>query len=531
MPLLSESPCPSCSAERYERFKLGHESIKNRNEAFRVLEGKSIRDCIFSDLPWHFPESALASALVPHPKHVGLAEKIKAFFPELNGWSVSSIVPAYAEYLRTYKNALISEYGINRDPAFLGYLDFIAVSEAAPSVGEIHEHVYALFLKHKDNLKAIAAPNEQEIQKRYRNIVETMNEGIVESDHNGCLTYLNPNLCNMIGYPLHEALGRSMLEFFPPDEAELVKQRLKQRRMGVVDRYESLLKRKDGTLLPVLISANPQMGPAGEHIGTYALVADVRALKKLRDDLEHQKSELAHANIILEELRAEATQKLNTRSQFFQEASHDFKQRLHAIQLLVQTAKLGKPTETVNDFQKVADAIVNMKNFVTDFLEFTQLEVSALQPTLTKVGLQQLFQNLELEFEDIASERSVELHIRSTEIELITDKQLMYRMLENLVANAIKFSRGRVLVGARKSANGLIIEIWDNGMGIPLEKQNLVFDAFYKENPQNDYHEGVGLGLSIVKRLATFLGYSVHIHSVVGKSCVFKIYIPPSAEF
>lgn len=236
---------------------------------------------------------------------------------------------------------------------------------------------------------------------------------------------------------------------------------------------------------------------------------------------------LETTNSDLEQMRADATNKLQSRSQFFQEASHDFKQRLHAMQLLVHATLQGTPPDAQSLLSTVSSAVVSMKEYVTHFLEFTQLETSANQPALSTVRLQKLFQKLEIEFEDVALEKGVDLKIRVTDISIKTDENMLLRIIENLVSNAIKFGRGKVLIGVRKSSNGMSIEIWDNGPGIPESQKSLIFEAFYRGNLEYGNRDGVGLGLAIVKRLATCLECKVQINSQEGRSNVVKIIIPP----
>jgi signal transduction histidine kinase len=228
----------------------------------------------------------------------------------------------------------------------------------------------------------------------------------------------------------------------------------------------------------------------------------------------------------LQDMRVSATEKLQTRSRFFQEASHDFKQRLHAMQLLVQAAGRSTHADLPSHLRNLSHTVVSMETYVGDFLEYARLETSVDQPVLKTIHLQSLFQKLELAFEDIALEKNVELKIRVTGFCITTDEKMLPRAVENLMSNSIKFSRGKVLLAARKYPDHLAIEVWDNGTGIPRAQRNRVFDAFYKGSPAYGAYDGVGLGLAIVKRLATALGYALQVNSVEGRSNLVKILIP-----
>ncbi|MRV74099.1 hypothetical protein GJ700_20530 [Duganella sp. FT92W] len=239
----------------------------------------------------------------------------------------------------------------------------------------------------------------------------------------------------------------------------------------------------------------------------------------------HLLGRLASANLRLQRLRGQALRKLHRRSQFFQEASHDFKQRLHALQLLLQIGSAGDVAGMQSHLPKAATVINSLKAYVGDFLEFAQLESTGVRPATRTVALQDVFQQLDFMFEEMVRERSVALKIRFTPVVLMTDERLLLRMLENLLSNAVKFGRGKILLGVRRRGNGWCIEIWDNGPGIPAADKIRVFEAFDRSGTAA-CTDGVGLGLAIVKRLAAALGYRVELHSLPGRHSCFRIFIP-----
>jgi signal transduction histidine kinase len=164
---------------------------------------------------------------------------------------------------------------------------------------------------------------------------------------------------------------------------------------------------------------------------------------------------------------------------------------------------------------------------MTDVLEFARLESGILIPDRKVLRLQQVFQRIELQFEDISSARSVDLRVRATSLSLRSDGAMLVRILENLVSNAIKFTRARVLVAARRLHGNVHIEVRDRGDGIPPDCVDKIFDAFYQgQATQEDAREGVGLGLAIVKRLADALGYRVEVISSPGRGTLMRLVVP-----
>ncbi len=105
-----------------------------------------------------------------------------------------------------------------------------------------------------------------------------------------------------------------------------------------------------------------------------------------------------------------------------------------------------------------------------------------------------------------------------------TDPILLYRVLVNLINNALRYTReGGVLVGCRRRAGGLWIEVWDTGIGIPKENFKDIFREFQQlSNPQRDREQGLGLGLAIVERTTRLLDHPIQLRSRVGRGSVFK---------
>lgn len=239
--------------------------------------------------------------------------------------------------------------------------------------------------------------------------------------------------------------------------------------------------------------------------------------------------QLQATNETIETQKTLLAKQANDSFQFFQEASHDFRQRLHAMQLLLHAVQKSDASESRILLSKMLYAVFDLQGYVRDFLEFARLKMVSVEPVIGTVCLQDIFQKLELGFEDIALDRHVQLVFRATDIRLRSDEKLLLRILENLISNACKFSRGKVLVAARKSKESIAIEVWDNGPGIPEKDRDLIFKSYYQSTPCRVKDDGVGLGLAIVMRLTTCLQYDVKVCSREGSLTAVRIIIPNSA--
>jgi signal transduction histidine kinase len=199
------------------------------------------------------------------------------------------------------------------------------------------------------------------------------------------------------------------------------------------------------------------------------------------------------------------------------------------MKLLAHSAAAEVATEwrTFSPLKRLTEAVEDLEHYVTDLLDLARFDGRSATPERHPVALQGIFQKIDLSFEDLASKRAAPLLLRATDVVLHTDSLMLQRILENLVSNAIKFTRGRVLVGARARNGGIAIEVWDQGPGIHSECQSSIFDAFYQGPPAGiDDQKGVGLGLTVVKRFADCMGYTIQVKSQLGRGSLMRVMIP-----
>ena len=261
----------------------------------------------------------------------------------------------------------------------------------------------------------------------------------------------------------------------------------------------------------------------------HTVVTGVRKYLVQSDEFELLVAALRERNAEVESLRRAAASNLETRTAFFASASHDFRQRVHAMKLLTQSgvSEAASPGGDRTAFVRLTGVVDDLETYVSDVLEFAKLEGTTLNPTRNELRLQAVFQQLDVAFEDVASERGVDLRLRATTLLVNSDETMLLRILENLTSNAVKFTTVRVLIAARRRKGGICIEVRDQGPGIPSDAVDAVFEAFY-QTPDGASHvrKGVGLGLAIVKRLSDVLGYPVEIVSSPGRGTLVRVNIP-----
>ena len=270
--------------------------------------------------------------------------------------------------------------------------------------------------------------------------------------------------------------------------------------------------------------------------GVYLEVKQLRPILARSDEVDllvaklHDANlELTTANGMLDAMRKDTASQLESRSMFYASASHDFRQRLHAVKLMSRSAvhDAGAVHQERAQLVRLADAVEDVDRYITQLLDFARLDAMAPNPERTVVSLQQVFQQLELSFEEVASAAGVRLTVRVTDVALHTDATMLQRVLENLLSNAIKFAQGRgVLMAARHRAGAVAIEIWDQGPGIPVDDQAAIFTPFYRSSGGIKGVAGVGLGLAVVKRFADCLGYEMAVRSRSGRGTVMIVSVP-----
>lgn len=212
-----------------------------------------------------------------------------------------------------------------------------------------------------------------------------------------------------------------------------------------------------------------------------------------------------------------------TKNQLFNEASHDLKQRLHGMQLLINTAQRAQPSHNVAIVSRLVPNITDLQRYLDNFLEIARLDAAGKKkPATETIAIQSVFQQLELNFEDTALHNRIDLKFRNTTLLCRTDQRLLLRILENLIANALKFTRTRVLVAARQRLGLVEVLVIDNGPGMPAGyAENDLYKAFIQGDTHLD--RGYGLGLSIVKRLSDQIGVAVSIRAKAGRGSTVRL--------
>lgn len=281
----------------------------------------------------------------------------------------------------------------------------------------------------------------------------------------------------------------------------------------------------DGQLsVRVTAASSGELGLLEQNINRMA-----SALQEGREGLERRIRE-ATAELTAQKQAAEAA--VQVKSRFLAAASHDLRQPLHALTLLVAALKERLSSGQTQDTQQLVGHIetsaLAMQELLNALLDLSRLDAGVVVAHPECFALMRVLHNIQRQFAPLAAEKGLTLQVRSTQAWSYTDPVLVERILINLVANAIRYTEsGWVSIGARQEGDGLRLEVWDTGPGIPQAYQDKIFEEYFQlVNPERSRDKGLGLGLAIVARLARLLGTPVNVYSEPGKGSCFSFRLP-----
>lgn len=252
------------------------------------------------------------------------------------------------------------------------------------------------------------------------------------------------------------------------------------------------------------------------------LQAQALAVENLNGRLHEQLEEVSRRRVEAETANASKTR-------FLAAASHDLRQPMHSIGLLVSL--LG---DQVRDpalqalASKVTQSVSAMEALFSSLLDISKLDSGIVDPAIEVFDVSAVLRQIERTWAPDASYRNLRFKVRAARVLVRSDPLMLEQILSNLVSNALRYTaRGGVLVGCRRKGNDLAIEVIDTGPGIPAEHLDDIFDEFVRLGTASTHEaNGLGLGLSIVKRSAEILGHRVAVRSQLGKGSVFRVLVP-----
>ncbi|HKY85123.1 MAG TPA: NahK/ErcS family hybrid sensor histidine kinase/response regulator, partial [Pseudorhodoplanes sp.] len=367
--------------------------------------------------------------------------------------------------------------------------------------------------------------------------LEHVSEAIAVFDKDMQLVCWNRQFGEILGLPQEViGIGARLDEFLrfhavngiygPGDVDVLVRDRLARYAAAA----EPFLERFSERGLVIEVRANRM--PDGGIVTTFTdITPSVEAAEALERLVAERTTELTRLNAELARAKADAEEANISKTRFLAAASHDILQPLNAARLyvtsLVERQRTGGDAQLVANVDASLDAV---EEIFGALLDISRLDTGAMKPEIVSFRIDELLRQLELEYAPLAREKGLELTFVPSSLTVKSDRRLLRRLLQNLVSNAIKYTpKGRVLVGCRRRKNRLRIDICDTGLGIPASQKKNVFREFHRLNEGAKVARGLGLGLSIVERIARVLNHKVELRSASGEGSRFSVEVPVTA--
>lgn len=266
--------------------------------------------------------------------------------------------------------------------------------------------------------------------------------------------------------------------------------------------------------------------PGGGYVTSYSDVTDYKrveqALREMNETLEQR----------VDERTREAEKANETRSRFLTAISHDVLQPINAARLFTSALRENDGSRDAAYLaERIDTSLRSAEELLDGLLDISRLDAGALRPELTVFDAAELLEQLTEQYRPMAAARGLDLRVHARPRYVLSDRRLLRRMLQNFLANALRYTRsGAILLAARPKDGGVLLQVWDTGPGIPSHHLRQIYDEFHRyEQPFDWDGRGLGLGLSICQRISLRLGHALDARSVVGKGSVFSVLAPAAA--
>ncbi len=387
----------------------------------------------------------------------------------------------------------------------------------------------------QDGIVQAAQQAAQQTDTGLSRSLEHLPQGVVIIDADLRLVAWNSRYVQLFRYPadlmqvgqpieglLRHNARRGLLGPGPVQDS--IERRLSHLRSGLPHLHESA--KDDGTVLEIRGTPLPEGGFVTSYADITSYKNAARELRSLADALEQR---VADRTRDLDAARREAEQANRYKTRFVAAAVHDLLQPLNAARMFSSLLRnhlhddAGRhAADSIDGALAAQDAILN------SLLDISRMESGQLDVRIHDVALGPLLQVLAHNFGVLAERQGLQLSCVATRQVVRTDENLLRRILQNFVSNAIRYSRrGRIVVGCRRVGNGhLRIEVHDQGPGIPEALQREIFEEFRRLDEGRADDRGAGLGLAIVERLGRLLGHPIGLRSQLGRGSVFWVCVP-----
>lgn len=367
-----------------------------------------------------------------------------------------------------------------------------------------------------------------------RATLDHLDHGVCIFDENSRLVAWNENIGALLNIParrLHlgasfsgllELIGQHFL--FAHDHNQKAFGQWASRR-GLRGTISFELTREGGVVLQVLGRGMPD---GGFLFSCMDVTAEREAARRLTEMNEMLEQRVMERTLELEDALSAAERANASKTRFVAAASHDLLQPLSAAKLFVSSLA-DRCTDAADRsvLNKTESALTSAEQLIDALLDISKLESDRLKFDIRPVALHEIFSRLRDEMDVLAARKGLKLRMIDSDLVVETDPSYLRRVVQNLVANAIRYTdTGRVLVGVRRRGGTARIEVWDTGVGIAEQDQSTIFEEFKRLDVRASTNDGLGLGLAIVERACARLGHPLGLWSEPGRGSCFMVSLP-----
>ncbi len=369
------------------------------------------------------------------------------------------------------------------------------------------------------NMKAIESLRISE--SKYRTIFETSNEGICIVDRNDKITSVNSKLADMLKYTVDELCLMNYEEIISSTDSVQQRTLCFDQKGSKINSYERRLMRSDGTSIWALITASPIYNKIGYYQGAFGMFADITDQKKAFEQLNKEKEKAEEMNKV--------------KSFFFANMSHELRTPFVGI---IGFAEIIRENSTDEEIKNLANGIIESSRRMTEtlnnILDLSKLEIGNLEPFYEYLSAEEIVNEVYNSYHNDAQKKNIQLTkvVKNCNRKIKTDRSLVKSILNKIVSNAVKYTmNGEVTISiellSRRGPEVFKMDVIDTGIGIALEKQNLIWQEFRQvsEGISRNF-EGTGLGLTLVKKYVEALKGRIFVESKENEGSTFTVEIP-----
>jgi len=341
----------------------------------------------------------------------------------------------------------------------------------------------------------------RESEERYRELFENMGEGVAVVDEEENILFANPAGHRIFGVQKGDLVGRNLREFTDDENFALLQEQTMIRKAGRKSVYELQIRDAAGRRKVLRVTATPRFDRQGNYKGAFGVFADVTERKFREEELEGFASTVAH----------------------------DLSSSLAIVEgfslAALRAAEEGDAELENESLQHVREAVGRMQRFVDYLLEYAKSGRPGGRAERVKV--EEMAWEVGKELGPLLQKKGIRFRVasptREAQVDPVRLRQVLYNLVNNAAAHMGDVREPEIVVGSRERKGTLVVFVRDNGVGIPPEIQEGIFEPFSKGEGG-----GSGLGLAIVKRAVESWGGRVWVDSSPGKGTAFFFTVPPA---